>query len=185
MPVFPLVASRIVLPGVSRPRAMPSRIIASPGRSLTLPPGLSISALPDTVTPSGSPAVTAVSRTSGVLPTRSRRVTSRCLVAAVAISYPSAFDPLNTGRAKLEQVDQQPGTCGNARPLAIFPRIVGRGLWGVGRGAWAVGRAALGVGRARHGRALAHRCRPSPFGPRPTAHAPRPTPLIALSGQTS
>ncbi len=49
MPVLPLVASTIVVrPGSIRPSASAASIIATPIRSLTDPPGLNISSLPNT-----------------------------------------------------------------------------------------------------------------------------------------
>src|SRR3954447_8306185 len=52
MPVLPLVASTIVVrPGSIRPAASAASIMATPMRSLTDPPGLSISSLPKTSAP--------------------------------------------------------------------------------------------------------------------------------------
>ena len=68
MPVFPLVASRIVIPGRSRPLRSPSRIIQSAGRSLTEPPGFKCSALARICTPAGKSCVIFRNRTNGVLP---------------------------------------------------------------------------------------------------------------------
>ena len=58
MPVLPLVASTIVVrPGSMRPSRSAASIIATPMRSLTLPPGLNASSLPNSSTPSApSPA---------------------------------------------------------------------------------------------------------------------------------
>ncbi len=70
MPVFPLVASRMVFSGVSAPLFSPSRIIHRAGRSLTEPPGLYHSALPRMRTPGISAEMFGNSR-SGVLPTSS------------------------------------------------------------------------------------------------------------------
>src|SRR5215475_1168526 len=70
MPVFPLVASSKVLPGVSRPRAMASRTIFAAARSFTLPPGLVHSALASNVMPS-NPRTGCSNRISGVFPIRS------------------------------------------------------------------------------------------------------------------
>jgi hypothetical protein len=67
MPVLPLVASTIVVrPGSIRPSASAAAIIATPMRSLTEPPGLSISSLAKIPTPSGAMRV---SCTIGVRPT--------------------------------------------------------------------------------------------------------------------
>jgi hypothetical protein len=51
MPVFPLDASRRVLPGVSRPRSRASATMEAAARSLTLPPGLAHSAFASRVIP--------------------------------------------------------------------------------------------------------------------------------------
>ena len=52
MPVLPLVASTIVVrPGSIRPSASAASIIATPMRSLTLPPGLKASSLANSCTP--------------------------------------------------------------------------------------------------------------------------------------
>ena len=67
MPVLPLVASTIVVfPGSMRPSASAASIIATPIRSLTLPPGLNASSLPNSPTPSGA---SRASSTIGVPPT--------------------------------------------------------------------------------------------------------------------
>ncbi len=75
MPVFPDVASRIVLPAVRRPRSMPSTIMARAGRSLTLPPGFRCSALASSRSPGTSAAIRS-SRSIGVPPIAWRRVRS-------------------------------------------------------------------------------------------------------------
>ncbi len=69
-PVFPLVASTIVPPGLRRPSSSASSIMASPIRSFTEPPGFMNSHLPKTGV--RAPSVTAWSRTRGVHPTMSR-----------------------------------------------------------------------------------------------------------------
>ena len=52
MPVLPLVASTIVVrPGSIRPSASAASIIATPIRSLTLPPGLNASSFANSSTP--------------------------------------------------------------------------------------------------------------------------------------
>src|SRR5215213_5160578 len=67
MPVFPLVASTIVVrPGSIRPSASAASIIATPMRSLTEPPGLNISSFANSSAPSGA---IRVSWTIGVRPT--------------------------------------------------------------------------------------------------------------------
>src|SRR5215217_3043414 len=70
IPVFPLVASRMVFSGVRAPLFSPSRIIHSAGRSLTEPPGLYHSALPRILTP-GTSAEMLGNSSSGVFPTSS------------------------------------------------------------------------------------------------------------------
>src|ERR1700722_6746100 len=66
MPVLPLVASTIVVrPGSIRPSRSAASIIATPMRSLTLPPGLAASSLPYSSTCGAS----RLSRTSRVSPT--------------------------------------------------------------------------------------------------------------------
>ena len=70
--MLPLVGSTIVPPGFSFPSCSAASIIASPIRSLTLPPGFMNSSLASSVGSRSAP--TRWSRTSGVLPTRSRMV---------------------------------------------------------------------------------------------------------------
>src|SRR5688500_10702019 len=70
MPVFPDVASRISLPAVSSPEAIPSWIIRSAGRSFTEPPGFFHSAFAYNSTPGISRSIFR-KRMSGVSPTRS------------------------------------------------------------------------------------------------------------------
>src|ERR1022692_4219615 len=70
MPVFPLVLSRMVRPGASRPDLSPSSIIRRAGRSFTEPPGLRNSALAYTAT-SGHSSSKRRMRSNGVLPMRS------------------------------------------------------------------------------------------------------------------
>ncbi len=71
MPVLPEVESRMVLPGTSFPRAIPSRIIRRAGRSFTDPPGLKPSSLANRRTPAGTPSRMRSSSIIGVLPIRS------------------------------------------------------------------------------------------------------------------
>ena len=69
MPVLPDVASTIVVrPGSIRPSRSAASIIATPIRSLTEPPGLKTSSLPNSRTPESAGAMRC-SSTSGVLPT--------------------------------------------------------------------------------------------------------------------
>src|SRR5204863_5839950 len=73
MPVLPEVASTMVVrPGSIRPSRSAASIIATPIRSLTLPAGFWDSSL--AISSAGQPGATRVSRTSGVSPTRSARL---------------------------------------------------------------------------------------------------------------
>ena len=79
MPVFPEVGSTMVLfPGSMRPSASAASIMATPIRSLTLPPGLCDSSFPITSAPQSG--ATRPSLTIGVLPTRSARLSGIALV---------------------------------------------------------------------------------------------------------
>ena len=79
MPVFPEVDSTIVFrPGSIRPSASAASIIATPIRSLTLPPGLYDSSFPISSAPQSG--ATRPSLTIGVLPTRSARLSGIALV---------------------------------------------------------------------------------------------------------
>src|ERR1700676_4765746 len=71
MPLLPLVASMMVLPGTNAPLLRPASIIAKAGRSFTEPPGLNHSALPQISTFSNSRPMLA-RRNRGVLPIRAR-----------------------------------------------------------------------------------------------------------------
>ena len=66
--MLPLVLSRMILPGRSRPSASALRMIWYAARSLTLPPGFCHSALANTRTAAGSPRVMRRKLKSGVLP---------------------------------------------------------------------------------------------------------------------
>ena len=73
MPVLPDVDSTIVLrPGSMRPSASAASIIATPIRSFTLPAGLYASSL--AISSASQSGATRVSRTIGVFPTRSARL---------------------------------------------------------------------------------------------------------------
>ena len=73
MPVLPEVGSTIVPPGRSAPDASAASIMRTAMRSLTEPPGLKYSTLARTdAAGCGRSELTAASRTSGVLPMRSR-----------------------------------------------------------------------------------------------------------------
>ena len=79
MPVLPLVGSTIVPPGCSAPLASAASTMRTAMRSFTDPPGLRYSTLASTSGASGPRSrVTEVSRTSGVLPTRSTTDSAYC-----------------------------------------------------------------------------------------------------------
>src|SRR5437867_191342 len=101
MPVFPEVESMIVFPGRRAPRASPSSIILTAGRSLTEPPGLKPSSLPRSRTPGATPSRTWRISTSGVLPTSCR--------AEGAVSGPSAGDVGRARTARAGSIVQAPG----------------------------------------------------------------------------
>ena len=85
-PVLPLVGSTIVPPGLSQPLRSASSIMRMPMRSLTEPPGLSISSLATTGV--RIPLVTRLSRTRGVCPSASMtfwRISLGAETAVVAI----------------------------------------------------------------------------------------------------
>src|SRR5208282_5172954 len=72
MPVFPLVASRMILPGRNWPLRSPSRTIEYAARSFTEPPGLNHSALAQNSTFGKSAPIRSI-LSKGVLPMRSSR----------------------------------------------------------------------------------------------------------------
>src|SRR5687768_9037200 len=79
MPVFPLVGSTMVPPGCRAPLASAASTIRTAMRSFTEPPGLRYSSLANTRGASGPRSrVTELSRTSGVLPTRSTTDSAYC-----------------------------------------------------------------------------------------------------------
>src|SRR6185295_16231167 len=87
MPVLPEVGSTIVLfPGSIRPSASAASIIATPMRSLTLPPGLCDSSFPITSAPQSG--ATRPSLTIGVLPTRSARLSGIARVGGETLIPP-------------------------------------------------------------------------------------------------
>src|SRR5262245_4479388 len=69
MPVLPDVESRIVFPGTRSPRASPSSIILTAGRSFTDPPGLNPSSFAKSRTPEATPSRSRRISASGVFPT--------------------------------------------------------------------------------------------------------------------
>src|SRR5580692_58592 len=94
IPVLPLVASRIALPGLSTSRFWASRTIEAAARSFTLPPGLVHSTLPSSVTPSRPRAICS-RRTRGVDPMRSDSDMPNAVVVAV---FSISSSPLRCGR---------------------------------------------------------------------------------------
>src|SRR5436305_6454532 len=92
MPVFPLVASTIVVrPGSILPSASAASIIATPIRSLTLPPGLSDSSLANSSTPfsaAGVPSSTLGSATMVVPPTSSEMLIGILATAPTIVQRP-------------------------------------------------------------------------------------------------
>ena len=90
MPVLPDVASTIVVrPGSMSPSASAASIIATPMRSLTLPPGLKDSSLPNSRTPSGASRVSSI---IGVRPTCSAMLTGIRAIGAHTVSRPRRCD---------------------------------------------------------------------------------------------
>ena len=113
-PVLPLVGSMIVPPGFSSPARSAASIIGRPMRSLTDPPGLSISILARS---SGCRSmgprsrVIRLIRTSGVLPTRSSTDSTYCIGG----EYRCGASSVDTSRE-----------CGDARAsgwLGRLPRV--------------------------------------------------------------
>ncbi len=90
-PVLPDVGSMIVPPGLSSPARSAASIIGRPIRSLTDPPGLSISSLASSRGwRSAGPRsrVSRLIRTSGVSPTRSRIDSAYCIAAEYTGAHP-------------------------------------------------------------------------------------------------
>src|SRR5437764_12769662 len=117
MPVLPDVASTIVVrPGSMRPSASAASIIATPIRSLTLPPGLNDSTLANSSTPSAaSGGSIRVSCTIGVAPTYSAMLTG---------TLPIGESSLVTGPQTLGGARQPVGDVG----LAALAQDVGAEL---------------------------------------------------------
>src|SRR5215213_2350002 len=104
MPVFPEVDSTTVLrPGSIRPSASAASIIATPIRSLTLPPGLCDSSLAISSAPQSG--ATRVSRTIGVLPTRSARLSGIALAGGETVMRRRGYRALF---ASFDRVADQP-----------------------------------------------------------------------------
>ena len=81
--MLPLVASTIVVrPGSILPSRSAASIIATPIRSLTLPPGLNTSSLANSST--SCPRVIRSSTTTGVRPTRSATLDETLVIAQAA-----------------------------------------------------------------------------------------------------
>src|SRR3954468_17823436 len=137
MPVLPDVASMIVLSGVSRPDASPSRIILAAARSLTDPPGFCHSAFAYNSTP-GLSRSNWCRRTKGVLPIMSRTEESGARFRTDAASvdgmaqvnrisdrfspdftYPA--NPVKLARIRVDRIRHAPGCQDPPRGLALPP----------------------------------------------------------------
>src|SRR3954454_11827101 len=105
-PVLPEVGSMMVPPGPSSPSRSAASIIATAGRSLTLPPGFVVSSFATIW--HCNPSVTRRRRTSGVLPTRSR--------SESAISGSSGSSSMETGPFIRHQL-----TVAGNEDLALLP----------------------------------------------------------------
>jgi hypothetical protein len=81
MPVLPLVGSTMVPPGFSSPSRSAASMMRVAMRSFDDPPGFRYSTFASTV--AAMPAVTLLSRTSGVLPTRSRTEFANFMVLSI------------------------------------------------------------------------------------------------------
>src|SRR4051794_19206944 len=94
MPVYPAVASTMVVrPGSIRPSASAASIIATPMRSLTDPPGLSISSLANSEP--GASGASRVSCTIGVRPTQS------AMLIGIAAIHPTGYLASVVGELRL------------------------------------------------------------------------------------
>ena len=116
MPVLPLVASRIVIPGRSDPERSPARIICRAGRSFTEPPGFRCSAFANTETPRGNPNVRRRSWISGVPP---MLVSMEVFAASCGCSEMPALIILNLDPKNISS---------KSKPAANFGLIRGRPL---------------------------------------------------------
>src|ERR1700750_1101457 len=83
-PVLPEVGSTMVPPGFSRPSRSAASIMATAGRSFTLPPGLNSSTLARRSHSRSRPA--RPSRTSGVFPTRSSSESATSIESRLALA---------------------------------------------------------------------------------------------------
>src|SRR5882672_319169 len=92
MPVLPAVPSTIKPPGLSRPRFSASRMMYSPARSFTEPPGFRNSALPRISQPVSSDGPRR--RMSGVLPIAPTSPSRMSLIGSACASGASAFREL-------------------------------------------------------------------------------------------
>ena len=104
MPVLPLVASINLTDRSSSPRCSAPRIIARAGRSLTLPPGLLPSSLPNSRMPGRDTSV--ASSIMGVLPTTSS-IRVCCVPISLAalpftgyVTFPCEESPASLKRSK-------------------------------------------------------------------------------------
>src|SRR5688500_10364600 len=114
MPVLPEVDSTIVLrPGSIRPSASAASIIATPILSFTLPAGLYASSLPISSAPQSG--ATLVSRTIGVLPRRSARLSGIARVGGETLTPPRVSRPVLAARPSFAEPDS--GDADHRRPV--------------------------------------------------------------------
>ena len=90
--MLPDVGSTMVPPGFSRPARSAASIIATAGRSLTLPPGFVVSSFTASVATRPCDSDSRGSLTIGVLPMRSR------MESAISVPATSGFGPLMAER---------------------------------------------------------------------------------------
>src|SRR4051794_9251866 len=173
MPVFPLVGSTIVPPGCKAPLASAASTMRTAIRSFTEPPGLRYSSFASTRGASGPRSrVTELSRTRGVLPTRSTAGSAYCPggllvpgrpVGASRVPHPIRWtvtaNPGRRGSAGGDLRRVGPSTAGQGRgmtqtsvPAAQLPAggsmpLLGFGTWQItGPQAYEAVRTALDVG---------------------------------------
>src|SRR5438874_3323210 len=120
-PVLPEVGSTIVPPGRSRPVASAASIIATAGRSLTLPPGLRNSSLASRWHDRSRPMRS--SRTMGVPPTRSSNEVATSIAAPESVSDSTRTPSIGcAGGASVWSVTGKPARCSSfAASVAVAP----------------------------------------------------------------
>src|SRR6266567_4339854 len=159
-PVLPEVGSMMVPPGFSRPSRSAASIMRMPMRSLTLPPGLSISSLARIV--GLTPRVTLCSRTRGVLPMASRNDSMTCIPHGSSFAtgpYSPRWQTAGTGGREVSEIMDEETERARARwdrHASAYDRQIRffeRALFGGGR-EWVCSRArgdvlevAIGTGR--------------------------------------